>query len=164
MTNFKRTLLLNRNKMNQVLRTNSSHPDFRALVIMLDAYLAEQDGEEHHFYAAFNSIATLQHCMVLYKNETAIGCGAFKPFDDTTVEIKRMFILPNYRGHGAATEILISLEQWALELGNRFSVLETGKRMPEAIALYKKNGYDLIENYGQYIDVTNSVCFRKTLQ
>jgi putative acetyltransferase len=149
--------------MYQVLRTNSAHPDFIALVQMLDAYLAELDGKEHHFYAAYNTIASLQHCVVIYQHEKAIGCGAFKPFDDTTVEIKRMFILPEYRGRGVATQVLISLEQWAAELGISYTVLETGKRMPEAIALYTKNGYDLTENYGQYAGVENSVCFRKAL-
>jgi len=149
--------------MYQTLRTNSYHPDFVALVKILDAYLAELDGEEHTFYSAFNSITSIQHCIVLYQNEAAIGCGAFKYVDDSTVEIKRMYVSPLHRGKGSASRILISLEQWAVELGFAYSILETGKRMPEAIALYKKNGYELIENYGQYIGIENSVCFRKTL-
>ena len=41
--------------------------------------------------------------------------------------------------------------------------LETGKKQPEAIELYKKNGYNIIPNYGQYEGVENSVCFEKTL-
>jgi putative acetyltransferase len=41
--------------------------------------------------------------------------------------------------------------------------LETGKRQPEAIALYKKSGYKLIPNYGQYAAMDNSVCFEKEM-
>ena len=41
--------------------------------------------------------------------------------------------------------------------------VETGKKQPEAIALYRKKGYEQIPNYGQYIGVENSVCFEKTL-
>ena len=40
---------------------------------------------------------------------------------------------------------------------------ETGKRQPEAIALYEKNGYNRTPNYGQYVGVENSVCFEKVL-
>lgn len=149
--------------MNKVVRTHSSHPDFVSLVKLLDAVLAEVDGEEHTFYSAFNSIATIQHCIVLYQNETAIGCGAFKYVDDSTVEIKRMYVLPAYRGKGAASQVLHALEEWAVELGFGTCILETGKRMPVAIALYKKNGYTTIENYGQYAGIENSVCFRKFL-
>lgn len=42
-------------------------------------------------------------------------------------------------------------------------VLETGIRQPEAIALYKRSGYVQIPNYGQYLNVENSVCFEKVL-
>ncbi|HJZ39393.1 MAG TPA: hypothetical protein VJ203_03440 [Bacteroidales bacterium] len=40
-------------------------------------------------------------------------------------------------------------------------MLETGKRQPEAIELYKKSGYKLTPNYGQYAGVENSLCFEK---
>jgi len=50
------------------------------------------------------------------------------------------------------------------ELGYEKCILETGKKQPEAIALYKKNGYKLIPNYGQYAEVENSVCFEKEMK
>lgn len=95
--------------------------------------------------------------------EDAVGCGAFKEFNDETVEIKRMFVPDEQRGKGIASKVLKELEAWALELGYTTCILETGKRQPEAIALYKKNGYELIPNYGQYAGVENSVCFQKVL-
>jgi len=55
------------------------------------------------------------------------------------------------------------LESWASELNFKYCVLETGKRQPEAIALYKKNGYQIIPNYGQYHGIENSICFQKTV-
>jgi putative acetyltransferase len=60
--------------------------------------------------------------------------------------------------------VLSELESWAAELGYPKCVLETGKRQPEAIALYEKQGYQRIPNYGQYIGVENSVCFEKVLK
>jgi putative acetyltransferase len=79
------------------------------------------------------------------------------------MELKRMFVLPENRNRGLATMIVTELETWASELSYRKCVLETGIRQPDAIALYKKNGYTLIPNWGQYVGVENSVCFEKIL-
>lgn len=58
-------------------------------------------------------------------------------------------------------KILSELEKWAAESGYSSTVLETGKRQPEAINLYKKAGYKIIPNFGQYEGVENSVCMMK---
>jgi len=80
------------------------------------------------------------------------------------MEVKRMFTLPESRGQGLATTVLGELETWAAELGFERCVLETGKRQPEAIAFYKKHGYEIIPNYGQYAGIDNSVCFEKIIR
>lgn len=149
--------------MNTIVRTTSEHPGFVALVHHLDAYLAHIDGDEHAFYAQYNKIAALQNVVVALDVDTPIGCGAFKPFDDNTVEIKRMYVLPERRGKGIAAQVLTELERWASELGYSRCVLETGLRMPDAVAFYKKNGYRRTENFGQYAGIDNSVCFEKTI-
>jgi putative acetyltransferase len=110
--------------------TDSSNPDFIALVRQLDAELAERDGADHAFYAQFNKIAAIKHAMLIYEDEVPVACGAFKPFDDESVEIKRMYVLLEKRGKGLATEVLKQLEQWAAALGYQSCVLETGKRQP----------------------------------
>lgn len=144
-------------------RTTSEHPDFKMLVHLLDNDLALRDGDEHAFYNQFNSIEGLQHCIVLYKDSIAVGCGAIKTQNPVTAEVKRMYVLETQRGNGLATQILTNLESWAKEIGYEKCILETGIRQPEAIALYEKNGYMRIPNYGQYIGVENSVCFEKLL-
>jgi len=144
-------------------RTTSDNQDFITLVKALDADLGQRDGEDHEFYHQFNSIAGLRNALVAYLDDKLVGCGALKEFDSTSMEVKRMYVLPSARGKGVATLILKELEKWAKELKYENCVLETGKRQPEAIALYTKNGYESIPNYGQYIGVENSVCFRKTL-
>lgn len=144
-------------------RTTSEHPGFVALVRHLDAYLAKIDGDEHAFYAQYNKIAALQNVVVAMDGDTPIGCGAFKLFDENSVEIKRMYVLPEWRGKGMAPQILAELERWAAELGHSRCVLETGLRMPDAVAFYTKSGYARIENFGQYAGVENSACFAKTV-
>lgn len=72
-----------------------------------------------------------------------------------------MYVPTAHRGQGIASKILCSLMDWANELGYNRCVLETGDDMLPAITLYKKHGFIQIPNYGQYVDVKNSVCFEK---
>ena len=147
----------------QTLRTTSENPDFQKLVKQLDAYLAVMDGEEHAFYHQYNKIDMLKNCIVIFDNDEAVTCGAIKEFDSKSMEVKRMFTLPEKRGKGLASKILTELETWTKELGYEKTFLETGKRQTEAIALYNKCGYKVIPNYGQYIGIDNSICFEKKL-
>ncbi|MCP2043180.1 GNAT family N-acetyltransferase [Pontibacter sp. HSC-36F09] len=144
-------------------RTDSNDPDFVALVKLLDADLAIRDGEEHAFYAQYNKIDKIKHVVLAYEDEEPLGCGAIKEFEPGTMEVKRMYVSPEGRNKGIATIILAELEVWAREISFEKCILETGKMQPEAIRLYKKNGYQQIPNYGQYAGVENSVCFEKVL-
>ena len=149
--------------MLRLVRTTSENPDFRTLVQLLDQDLAERDGAEHGFYAQYNKIDLIRHAVVAYQHGQPVGCGAFKEFEPGTVEIKRMYVQPECRQQGVARAVLDELEVWADELGYAIAVLETGKRQPEAIALYQRSGYKFTLNYGQYVGVENSVCLRKEL-
>lgn len=145
------------------IRTQSDNADFQELVKALDIDLQIRDGAEHGFYAQFNSIATINHVVVAYLKDKAVGCGAIKPYDEETMEVKRMYVLPELRGKGIASIILNDLEVWAKQLHYKKCLLETGIKQPEAIALYTKNQYQIIPNFGQYQGVENSVCFEKLI-
>lgn len=144
-------------------RTTSDDKDFQSLVALLDKYLAIMDGDEHAFYAQFNTIQTLRHAVVCYIDNKPVACGAFRDFDEGRVEIKRMYVLPEYRSKGLGMAVLKELEKWAAELNYTGCVLETGKKQPEAIRLYEKAGYTVTKSYGQYLNVENSVCMAKSL-
>jgi GNAT superfamily N-acetyltransferase len=150
--------------MINLIRTNSENNDFTELVKLLDAELAERDGIDHSFYAQFNKVDKIKHVVLAYDNGMAIGCGAIKEFTANAMEVKRMYVSPGNRGKRIATQILSELENWAGEMSFTKCVLETGKRQPEAIALYKLNGYRLVPNWGQYAGVENSLCFEKQLK
>lgn len=149
--------------MHHLKRTNSDNPDFQRLVKELDRDLAIRDGEEHAFFAQFNKIDTIKYVVLVYEDETAIGCGALKEYEKGTMEVKRMYVSFEKRGKGVATLIINELEKWAKELKYNKCILETGKKQPEAIGLYRKNNYNIIKNYGQYAEVGSSVCFEKYL-
>ncbi len=146
-----------------IKRTNSRNPNFIELVKYLDADLAIRDGAAHSFYNAFNSIDQIKYVVVLYENDQPQSCGAIKEYVPKVMEIKRMYTLPGSRGQGLASKVLKELEKWATELSIEKCILETGKKQPEAIRLYQKNGYQKIPNYGQYAGIDNSVCFEKKL-
>ena len=150
--------------MIKMIRTNSQNNDFVELVKYLDEELAVRDGKDHGFYDQFNKIDKIKYVVVAYEHDEAVGCGAIKEYSPTIVEIKRMYTSPGNRGKGIATKILIELEKWAVELSYEKCILETGKRQSEAVSLYKKNGYQLIPNYGQYAGIENSLCFEKGMK
>jgi putative acetyltransferase len=149
--------------MTTTTRTTSENIDFQKLVVLLDEILRIKDGEDHDFYAQYNTIDKINNVVVYYHDDVAIGCGAFKEFDSDTVEIKRMFVHPDYRGKGIASAVLKELEIWANEIHYTNFVLETGTNNPEAIALYQKLGYGIIPNYGQYENLETSVCLKKSI-
>jgi putative acetyltransferase len=152
------------NSMITVKRSDSANRDFIKLVKQLDSELAERDGKEHSFYAQFNKIDQIKFVVVAYEKNTPVSCGAIKHYLPDVAEIKRMYTLPEYRGKGIATRVLSELELWARELSFEKCILETGKRQPEAIRLYEKNGYTPTANFGQYTHVQNSLCFEKVIK
>jgi putative acetyltransferase len=149
--------------MLNTVRTNSKDVAFIKLVEALDLYLAQRNGEQDPFYRAFNKIEAIQHCVVAYHQDIAVGCGAFKILENDCVEIKRMYVIPEKRGLGIASAILTELETWAMQLKSTRAILETGNKFVDAISLYKKAHYQRIPNYPPYEEMPDSVCFAKKL-
>jgi putative acetyltransferase len=145
-------------------RTTSDATDFINLVALLDNDLKIRDGKDHDFYNQFNKTDKIKHVVIAYKNDIAVGCGAFREKNNSTVEIKRMFVHPDFRKNGIASYVLTDLENWASELNYEKTILETGKNQPEAIALYLKSSYQITPNYPPYELISNSVCMQKTVK
>lgn len=81
-----------------LIRTNSENIDFKNLVEDLDQYLAEIDGEEHSFYAQYNQLSQINHCVILYLDGCTVSFGAFKFYENQTVEIKECTPKQNLEG------------------------------------------------------------------
>jgi putative acetyltransferase len=150
--------------MTTIKRTTSSNTDFHLLIKELDKDLLNRYGQLQQFYNQFNKIENNPNVVIAYINNEAVGCGCFKPFEAGSVEIKRMYVKGEWRGKGVGAMIITALENWAAESGFAYTVLETGYEQPEAIHLYKKQGYITISNYGPYIgNEEYSVCMKKKL-
>lgn len=96
-------------------------------------------------------------------DEDYVGCGALRPIDRSSIEIKRMFVRKAFRGRGFSRCMINHLESLALDLGYSQILVETGDRQPEALSLFRSNGYCQIEPFGEYVGDPHSVCFKKKL-
>lgn len=148
----------------KLIRTTSENADFRRLINALDEDLYQRNGEAQLQYRQYNQVDSINHVIVVYLEGKPVGCGCFKRFDDHTVEMKRMFVKTEMRGRQLAARMLQELELWAIEEGFTNSVLETGRRQVEAQRLYFIAGYFRTENYGQYVGMEDSICYRKKLK
>jgi putative acetyltransferase len=140
--------------------------DARRLIEALDAHLASRYTPEQRFGPNLKpaQIAPgLGTFIVARVDGRAVGCGAVRLLDPTTVEVKRMYVEPEMRGRGVAKEILAHLEGAGRELGASRAVLETGVYQDEAIGLYRRAGYTEVACWGEYTTSPTSVCYMKTI-
>ncbi len=101
--------------------------------------------------------------LVAYSDGSPVACGALRPIDQATAEVRRMFVTSTARRQGLARAMLRELERYAAGFGYRNIRLETGNRQLPAIALYEKLGFKRIPSFGQYANDPLSVCFEKTV-
>lgn len=118
-------------------------------------YFAELDAR---FPSGFDPGDAIDEAAELYNPPTGVflvarvdgetaGCGGVVHHDDTTAEIKRMWVAPSHRGRGVGAAILAALERHAVEAGRTRVVLDTNGTLLEARAMYERAGYSPTERY-----------------
>jgi GNAT superfamily N-acetyltransferase len=100
--------------------------------------------------------------LVAYVDGAPAGCAGWRRHGDAA-ELKRMYTAAPARGMGVARRVLAAVEESARSHGLRRIVLECGHKQPEAIALYRSAGYDVIENFGYYKDHPGTISFGRDL-
>lgn len=120
------------------IRTTADNNDFNELIKRLNAELRERYVDQETKFAPHNILSTDVKTVLIYYNNLAIACGAFREDKQIdTVEIKRMYVEKEYRSNGFGKIVLIELERWAAELKYKYAILETGNNQLEAIKLYQ---------------------------
>jgi GNAT superfamily N-acetyltransferase len=131
------------------------------------AQRAEMDaryGSDDHEPGAVPSADDIDLFLVAVgRDGRAIGCGALRQLDAASVEVKRMYVVPQARGTGVATGILRALEAAAVERGWVIVRLETGTAQPDAQRFYEREGYRQIPLFGSYVGANLSVCYERRL-
>ena len=142
------------------VRCDGSNKDFIENCRLLDMDLEKRVGRviKRDKYAQFNKLDKINEAIVIYRDKKPVGAGAIRYYDDKTVELKRVFVIPEEQGNGVGTLLVTRLIEWARELGYERMILETGELLSESCHVYRKLGFDRIPNYGAYVNMPESLC------
>ncbi|MFD2091342.1 GNAT family N-acetyltransferase [Blastococcus deserti] len=91
------------------------------------------------------------------------GCGAWRALPSGQAEVKRVYVAPGFRRRGIAQVVVAALEESAAAAGHTEIVLNSGRRQPEALALYAELGYRPVPGYGVYACSPQAVFLGKPL-
>lgn len=146
----------------RIIETSPNDPEVQPLIEALSNNLESRFGSsgKNSFqnWEFDNSQYVFVKCII--ENEV-VGCGALRPLSNEIAEIKRMY--SKYSRKGIGNQILSYLENKAMNLGFSKIYLETRKLNAEACSFYLKNNYDVIPNYGKYVNNNLAICFGKNL-
>lgn len=145
--------------------TNGDDPHFALLCDRLDCALDEIVGgnQQRCQYNQYNQRDTIHDAIVVYQKGEPVACGAFKMYDEEHAELKRIYTEPSARNMGLGAELIRRLEAKAKIEGYKWCILETGEPLQAAFHLYKKAGYKIIPNYGQYACMPESICMERKI-
>lgn len=145
--------------------TDGNSQDFIELCHGLDDFLNELVGGEENRaeYIQYNKLDDIHDVVIAYDKDVPVGSASFKIYDNENAEVKRVFVKKEYRGQGISLELMKMLEKRAREKGFKYFILESGDPLEAAMALYRKIGYKVIPNYGQYKCMDESICMKKEL-
>lgn len=147
----------------KIVKTTSENSDFISLIKIFDAFLWERYPELKKDYWGNNLIEFNANVILVYLDEKPVASGCFKKYNENTVELKRMFVSPEARGLGLAQLVIKELEKEAIDQGFEVMILETLHKQTEAISLYQKAGFEIVENYEPYVGLLNSICMSKSI-
>ncbi|HTQ11929.1 MAG TPA: GNAT family N-acetyltransferase [Fimbriimonadaceae bacterium] len=85
--------------------------------------------------------------LVVQEDGKAIGCGALRDLGDGVCELKRIYVRPSARRRGLARAISRRLLDFARQAGYKRARLDTLRRLPGAVELYRSLGFEFIEPY-----------------
>jgi GNAT superfamily N-acetyltransferase len=150
-----------------IRRSTLASPEAARLIAALNAELKAlfpEPGATHFSLTSAQVGAGDGAFVIAYLDDAAVGCGAVRRLDESTAELKRMYVDSSVRGRGIGRAIVGALEREARLLGVTRLVLETGTRLAPAIKLYEAMGYERIPLFGEYLlSPDTSVCFGKLL-
>ena len=135
--------------------------DFRMLAAKLDAYYFDLVGDIQLRYAEPNRPENMTALAVAYVDGAPAGCGAWKRLGEGEAELKRLYVLPEFRRMGIARSLIGALEQDAQANGVETVILETAVDTTDSHQLYLSAGYLPREYYGSPAGEANCRCFYK---
>ena len=145
--------------------TDGNDEDFRKFYLKTEEFYSSIVGglKNREAFVPYNLSESISDVLIASVDGVAVGCAGLKAYSDSDVEIKRVWVDPEFRGNHISTAMMDALEQRAQELGFRRAILQTRPQMEEAVHLYTKRGYELTDNYPPYDKLEGAICFAKEL-
>jgi N-acetylglutamate synthase-like GNAT family acetyltransferase len=145
--------------------TDGNNEDFRKFYLKTEEFYSSIVGglKNREAFVPYNLSESISDVLIASVSGVAVGCVGLKAYSDSDVEIKRVWVDPEFRGNHISTAMMDALEQKAVELGFKRAILQTRPQMEEAVHLYTKRGYVLIDNYSPYDKLDGAICFAKEL-
>lgn len=145
--------------------TDGTNPDFASLSLLMEEYYNQLVGgaEKRSSFIPHNALNDIRNVLMVYSDGKPVASAAFKEYNPSTVEIKRVWVCREYRGRHISRTMMDMLEQRAREMGYTKAILQTREQCFEAVSLYTKIGYCKIRNYPPYNEMEQAVCYAKQL-
>ncbi|MEM7746771.1 MAG: GNAT family N-acetyltransferase [Pseudomonadota bacterium] len=102
------------------------------------------------------------YLFLAYLDDVPVGCCAASNEADYS-ELKKLFVLPEARGYGAAAALVYRAEETARAAQNGKVMLESGAGLHAAHRLYLRLGYKRRDAFGAHEDLPTSLFFEKAL-
>ena len=145
--------------------TDGNNEEFHQFYLETEDYYSSIVGgkKNREGFIPYNISESISDVLLAYMDGVAVGCAGLKKYNDSDVEIKRVWVEPDYRGRHIATELMDRIEDKAREMGFKRAVLQTRPIMEDAVGLYEKRGYELIGNYPPYDKLEGAICMALNL-
>ena len=145
--------------------TDGKNEDFQRFYLITEEYYSELVGgmKNRSSFVPYNISDSITDVVIAYYDDIAVGCAGLKRYSDDDVEVKRVWVEPDYRGMHIATDLIEMLENQAKQKGFQRTILQTRETMIDAVRLYSKRGYYQIDNYPPYDKMEGAICFAKDL-
>ena len=140
--------------------TDGNNEVFRDFYLKTEEYYSRIVGGEKNRkgFIPYNLSESISDVLIAYADQKPVGCAGLKRYSDRDVEIKRVWVEPDCRGKHIATNLMDRIEEKARQMGYKRAILQTRPIMPDAVGLYEKRGYKLIDNYPPYDKLEGAIC------
>lgn len=145
----------------ETILTNEKDERFIELSNELNNEYYSNIGEDSLKYLDYNTLEDPHVVLLVLNWGNPIACASYRIFDEQSVEIRRVYVKKRYRNKKIAYKLVKALEKLAMENNFKYSIIETGSENMAAINLYKKLGYEKIDNFGFFKDDDACICMRK---
>jgi putative acetyltransferase len=140
-----------------------SSPECRELINQLDSYLSSLYPAESNHLLSVDDLSQPNVTFLTARVGTdVVGCAALVNCENYA-ELKRLYVLPAYRGLKIGRSLLNELETRVKASGLKVARLETGVSQPEVLSLCETAGYRQCGPFGDYCDDPLSIFMEKSL-